>query len=95
MKYAEYDTRCCQAVNLFIFCKHASENGYYILCTAILGILGGGCLFKVVRYYYDDKYMHEIFKQISNKSLVASFIVLFSETTMTQTIAGWGGDDTY
>ena len=57
-----------------------SEKGFRILCTAIRGNLVG-FLFKVVKYHYDGKYMHEIFKQISYRSLVASFIVLFSETT--------------
>ena len=63
-----------------------------MLCTAILGY-PKNFLFKAINSnnwsYYDGKYMHELFKTISYKSLEPAVIALFSEITMTLTIGGW------
>ena len=65
------------------------KKGLHMLCTAILGNLKY-FLFVADSSHYDGKYMQEIIKTISYKSLEPAFIALFSEITMTLTIGGWG-----
>ena len=69
--------------------RYVNENVFHMLCTAIIGNLKY-FLFKAVNHHYDGKYMHTLFKTTFYKSLEAAFIALFSETTMTLTICGWG-----